>query len=159
MSTESEDRPSPFPWPPVVLAVSIAAGLALDRWLVPLPVPFAETTAVRLAGGLLLLAGIVLMVWAALEFRRHRTSIRPDRGSDSLLLVGPYAFSRNPIYLGEAIAMAGAAIVTNKLWLLLVVPLFVALVVRLAIRREESYLERRFGAPYVDYLLRVRRWI
>jgi protein-S-isoprenylcysteine O-methyltransferase Ste14 len=142
-----------------VLAATIALGLGLDWRLLPLPVPFAETAPVELVGVLLVLAGIVLMVWAALEFRRHRTSIRPDRGSDALLLAGPYAFSRNPIYLGEAIAMIGGAIVLNKLWLLLVVPLFVLLVDRLAIRREETYLERRFGAPYVDYLLRVRRWI
>jgi protein-S-isoprenylcysteine O-methyltransferase Ste14 len=153
------DRPSRFPWPPVLLAGCLAAALALDRLVLPLPVPFAEIAVIDYMGMLMLLGGVVLAVWAALEFRRHRTSIRPDRGSDALLLAGPFAFSRNPIYLGEALALAGAGIAFNRLWLLVAAPLFMVLVTQLAIRREEAYLERRFGAAYGDYRSRVRRWL
>jgi protein-S-isoprenylcysteine O-methyltransferase Ste14 len=159
LSADRDDRPSPFPWPPFLLVAAVAAAVALERLVLPLPVPFAETGLVRFAGLLVLAAGAGLIVWAAIEFRRHRTSIRPDRGSDALLLAGPYAFSRNPIYLGDALALAGAAVAFNRLWLLLAVPVFLFLVDRLAVRPEEAYLARRFGEAYLDYMARVRRWL
>lgn len=159
MSEDELDRPSGFPWPPVLLAASIAVGLGLERVLIRLPVPFAEEPAVHFLGMTLLLAGVVLMVWAALQFRSHQTSIRPDRGSNALVAAGPFAFSRNPIYLAEVMALAGAGIGFNRLWLLLAAPVFAFAVSRLAIEREEAYLERRFGAAYLDYKSRVRRWI
>jgi protein-S-isoprenylcysteine O-methyltransferase Ste14 len=155
----SEDRSSAFPWPPVLFAAAVLIALSLEWLLLRLPVPFAETETVHFTGMLLLLAGIGLIIWAMLEFRRHATSIRPDRASNALMATGPFAFSRNPIYLGEAIALVGAALTFNRLWLLLTVPVFAYLVTRLAIEREEAYLERRFGASYGDYKARVRRWL
>ena len=159
MSEPSNDRPSSFPWPPVLLAVAIAAALGLDSFVLRLPVPFAEVSMVHFSAMTLLFAGLVLIVWAAFQFPRHETSIRPDRGSNALVAAGPYAFSRNPIYLGEAIALVGAGISFNRLWLLLVVPVFVVAMTRLAIEREEAYLERRFGSAFSDYESRVRRWL
>lgn len=159
MSDTSTDRPSTFPWPPLLLAGAIALPFALDWVLIRLPVPFAETDVVQFAGMTLLLAGIGLAVWASIQFPRHETSIRPDRGSDALVAAGPFAFSRNPIYFGEVLALAGAGITFNRFWLVLAAPLFTLAVSRLAIEREEAYLERRFGPAYLDYKSRVRRWI
>ena len=158
MSEDQGDRPSGFPWPPVLLAGFVGLALVLERAL-RLPVPFAELAAVDFLGMTLLLGGGLLVIWAALEFRRHQTSIRPDRGSDALLLTGPFAFSRNPIYLGEVIALVGAGVGFNRLWLIIVAPLFAVAVSRLAIQPEEAYLERRFGAAYLDYKVHVRRWL
>ncbi len=159
MTDSSTDRPSAFPWPPVLLAGVILAALGLERLLLRLPVPFAETDLVHFMGLTLLLGGTGLAVWAALQFRRHQTSIRLDRGSNALVAAGPFAFSRNPIYLGEVLALVGAGTGFNHLWLLLAAPVFAAAISRPAIAREEAYLERRFGAAYLDYKARVRRWI
>ena len=159
MAAPDDDRPSGFPWPPVLLMAAIAVPLALDRFVLRLPVPFAELAAVDFLGMTLLLAGLVLMIWAAIQFRTHQTSIRPDRGSNALVGAGPFAFSRNPIYLAEVVALVGAGVGFNRLWLLLAAPVFAFSVARLAIEREEAYLERRFGAAYLDYKSRVRRWI
>ena len=158
MSNE-QDAPSAFPWPPVLLAGAIALALAVDRWVAPLPVPFAEVGAVRVVGIGLLLGAAVVFVWTASQFKRHGTTIRPDRASTALVERGPFAWSRNPIYLAETIALLGAAIVFNKLMLVLVTPVFAVLVGRLAIRPEEAFLERRFGLLYVAYTSRVRRWL
>ncbi len=159
MSEQQFDRPSRFPWPPVLLAGVIVAALALHRAVLALPVPFAETSIVHYLGMLLMMAGVGLVLWATLQFPRHRTSIRPDRGSDALVFAGPFAFSRNPIYLGEALALAGAGISYNIGWLVVGVPVFMVLVTQLAIRREEAYLERRFSGAYTDYKAHVRRWL
>ncbi len=159
MHPPATDRPSSFPWPPVLLATAIGVGIALDQLLFRLPVPLAETGPAHVIGMLLLLAGAVLVLWAALQFPAHRTSIRPDRGADALVAAGPFAFSRNPIYLGEVLALVGAGIAFNRGWLLLVAPLFAWAVTRLAIIPEEAYLMRRFGPTYQDYTARVRRWL
>lgn len=159
MAETPSDRPNAFPWPPVLLGGAIGLALGLDWFVVRLPVPFAETSIVHFAGMTLMFAGLVLIGWAALQFRSHQTSIRPDRGSDALVAAGPFAFSRNPIYLGEVMALVGAGIGFNRLWLVLVAPLFGFAVSRLAIEREEAYLERRFGSAFADYRSRVRRWL
>lgn len=155
----SEDRPSPFPWPPVLLMLAIGGAFAVDQFIVALPMPMAELALVRVLGWMLLLGGIAIGVWAALAFRAHNTSIRPDRGADALIESGPYAWSRNPIYLGEAIALAGAALAFNRLTFLIAAPLFALAVNRLAIRREEAHLARRFGEAYQRYTERTRRWL
>ncbi|MGD9806376.1 MAG: isoprenylcysteine carboxylmethyltransferase family protein [Hyphomicrobiaceae bacterium] len=153
------DRPSAFPWPPVLLLAAILFALLMDWLRLRLPFPFAETDILRFVGFLLMLAGVVLVVWAMLQFRQHATAIRPDRGSNALMATGPFAFSRNPIYLGEILALVGAGISFNRLWLVLVAPIFGFAVRRLAIEREEAYLERRFGSSYLDYKAHVRRWL
>ena len=153
------DRPRAVPWPPLALAALIAAALAWDHWIAPLPLPFAETMLMRLAGWLLLGVGLALMAWAIVAFRQHETSIRPDRGSSALIIAGPFARSRNPIYLGEVLALLGAALVFNRLSLAMVAPLFMMAVTVLAIQPEEAYLTRRFGQAYADYCDRVRRWL
>lgn len=153
------DRPSAFPWPPVLFGAAVLLALTLDWLVLRLPFPFAETEAVHFAGMLLLMGGILLVAWGISQFYRHATSIRPDRGATALMATGPFAFSRNPIYLGEIIGLIGAGISFNRLWLVLVAPLFAYAVTRLAIEPEETYLERHFGAAYSDYKARVRRWI
>lgn len=158
-SPQHPDRPSAIPWPPVLLAIIIAAALASDRWLVPLPVPFAELSAIAAMGWLLLAGGMAVMVWAALAFRSHNTTIRPDRAATTLITSGPYAFSRNPLYLGEAMALLGAALVFNRMSLALAAVAFVPAVTTLAIHPEERHLERQFADDYRSYAARVRRWL
>ena len=153
------DAPSAFPWPPLLLAGVVGSALAVDRWLMPLPLPFAELTAVRAAGLVILLSSVALLVWAAVEFQRHDTTIRPDRESRALITSGPFAWSRNPIYLAEIVALLGAALVFNKLMLALGAPVFGVLVTALAVRPEEDVLKRKFGLAYEDYCHHVRRWL
>jgi len=159
MSNAPEDRPSTIPWPPILLAGAIVSALAVDRWVLPLPVPLAEHGLVRAAGMAVLAGAIAFSVWAGVAFRRHDTTIRPDRASTTLIQSGPFAATRNPIYLSEVVGLAAAGIVFNKLAFVLVAPLFMALVDRLAIRREEAFLRARFGAAYAHYCERVGRWL
>lgn len=158
MLDASIDRPSTIPWPPILLVGAILVALSFDYWIVPLPIPFAEMLFARLAGLLLLVAGLGLIGWAVHEFRLHATTIRPDRAASHLMTTGAFAYSRNPIYLGEAATLLGAALVTNRLSLAFIVPPFVFAVTRLAIWREEAHLDRQFGAQYAAYCDRVGRW-
>jgi protein-S-isoprenylcysteine O-methyltransferase Ste14 len=151
------DRPSTLPWPPILFVGAIVLALALD-WVLPLPVPFAELTVIDWLGRVMIAGSIGLLIWGALAFCEHRTTIRPDQAASALITSGPFAFSRNPLYLAEAVLLAGVALAFNKLAFLLAVPLFMCAVTRLAILGEERHLEAKFGSAYRDYCAEVRRW-
>ncbi|MEZ5851077.1 MAG: isoprenylcysteine carboxylmethyltransferase family protein [Hyphomicrobiaceae bacterium] len=151
--------PSGVPWPPILLAGCFLAALLWDWWVLPLPVPFAEVDIVHGLGWLLLATAGGLLIWSALAFWRHKTTIRPDRPASALIESGPYAWSRNPIYLADATALMGLGLALNRLSLVVMTAVFVALVARLAIRPEEQHLERRFPQAFAAYRTRVRRWL
>ena len=83
----------------------------------------------------------------------------PNAAATSLVTKGPYRFSRNPIYLGNTIALAGFGLAVRWGWLLLLIPVTIAAVNWLAISREEAHLARRFGEEWRTYAKKVRRWV
>ena len=68
-------------------------------------------------------------------------------------------FSRNPMYTGLAMMVAGGALLAGTWWPLLLLPFALLAVNQLAIKPEETYLGERYGSVYADYRLRVRRWL
>jgi protein-S-isoprenylcysteine O-methyltransferase Ste14 len=140
--------------PPLVYFASLAAGLAL-HWAMPLPfVP----RALAALGAMLMAAGIALFSYSVAKFRAADTPVPGDQPTTAIVRTGPYRFSRNPIYLAFSLFQLGIAIWVSSLWLLVTLAGAVALV-SVVIRREERYLEEKFGAEYVDYKASVRRWV
>jgi protein-S-isoprenylcysteine O-methyltransferase Ste14 len=110
-------------------------------------------------GAALIVAGTGLMGSFVQAFRRARTPFDPYTPSKTIVTDGPYRLTRNPAYLGMALTYAGIATVAHAPWALVPLPAALAVIDRGVIAREERYLERKFGTPYVDYKRRVRRWI
>jgi protein-S-isoprenylcysteine O-methyltransferase Ste14 len=106
-------------------------------------------------------AGLVLDAAALAAFVRARTTVNPLRPEKSSALVrsGAYRLSRNPMYLGLALLLAGWAIWLANALALALLPAFVAWLDRFQIRPEERALAARFGAEYEAYRARVRRWL
>jgi protein-S-isoprenylcysteine O-methyltransferase Ste14 len=113
----------------------------------------------RYAGLVIIGLGLALMVWAAVHFRRAGTNIHPHQPALALVTGGPYRFTRNPMYLGMAGILLGAALLLGSLSPFIVIPGFMALVGERFIDQEEAKLEATFGAPYLDYKEKVRRWL
>lgn len=151
-------RANTFPWPPVLLALAIAGAFIAGRFA-PLPWPGLEDAPARVIGVVIGATGIVLIVWAIASLWRHQTTVMPDRTSTALVTTGPYTLLRNPIYLGEVMAMLGAAELTKNVWFIVAALAFAALVTWLQIIPEERHLDARFGQDYRDYKERARRWI
>ncbi|HWZ86744.1 MAG TPA: isoprenylcysteine carboxylmethyltransferase family protein [Thermoanaerobaculia bacterium] len=146
-----------FP-PPLLYVVALAVGFFLQhRW--PVPVAPGHPRVASAAGAVLVVLGLGLAVGGVMTFRRAGTSPNPTRPTRALTIAGPYRFTRNPMYLGLALASAGAAVASNALWPFLLVVPAAALMVPLVIAREERYLEGKFGDEYVRYRSSVRRWI
>jgi protein-S-isoprenylcysteine O-methyltransferase Ste14 len=91
--------------------------------------------------------------------RRRQTNILPHRAAGRLVTTGPFSFTRNPIYVGNATLMAGVGVAFGNLWFVLLGVVSALAVDRLAIRREERHLAARFGQEWIDYASRVPRWL
>lgn len=109
-------------------------------------------------GGVLIAAALGLVVWSAKAFRNHETPIHPRRKPRTLLTTGPYALSRNPIYLAMAMIALGFALICGSVGALLPVPLFVWIVTVRFIRGEEFHIDRNFGEEWRRYTEKTRRW-
>jgi protein-S-isoprenylcysteine O-methyltransferase Ste14 len=110
-------------------------------------------------GGSLLVAGVALMAWWVASFRRAETPMPPWEPTTALVTSGPYLVSRNPAYLSDALIYIAVAVLADALWVLLPLPLVLLVMQQGVIKREERYLERRFGQGYLDFKARRRRWL
>ena len=142
--------------PPVYFVVALGVMALLD-FAVPLLPIIARPY--RYAGFAIIALGLVPALWAALLFRRAGTGIVPFSPATALVVRGPYRFTRNPMYLGLSMTLLGAAILMGSLTPFLVVPAFMALITDRFIAPEEAMLERAFGASYLAYKAKVRRWL
>lgn len=147
-----------FP-PPLYYVIGLIVGFVIQYfYAIHLGRPGHQVIEFAL-GGIWILAGLLLMGWALLTFRRAATSPIPHRPTTALTGDGPYHLTRNPMYLGMALVSIGVSLAGNALWPLLSVPVALVLIDRLVIRKEERYLEMKFGDQYRDYRKRVRRWL
>jgi protein-S-isoprenylcysteine O-methyltransferase Ste14 len=143
--------------PPIAWALAALAGLALN-WLMPLPFLPAALAAGWL-GAIVFALALALVAWAISTITRAGSNVPTSLPTTTIVEIGPYRFTRNPIYLGMVLGLIGLAIAFNSLWLLMTLVPF-ALVIRYdVITREEAYLERKFGDVYRRYRARVRRWL
>lgn len=139
-----------------VLAVAIAGG-----WLFPLaflPAP-GLLSIVTWLGVVVALAGFLLEAAAARALVSAATPVRPFTAPNALVTTGPFAWSRNPLYVGMLILIAGVALALSLEWGLLLVPLLWLCLDRLVIPHEETALREAFGAAFDGYAQRVRRWL
>jgi len=142
--------------PPVWLA-----GLAALAWLQAdrLPVGPPGGGWVGLPAGMLVGGGALVMALAVVEMQRARTTVLPHGEPAALVTSGVFRVSRNPIYLGDAMVLAGLALYWGAWPSLALVALFVWLATDRFIRPEEARLRARFGAAFEAYARRTRRWL
>ncbi len=141
--------------PPLFIVLPLALGWALDTRLPPAPLP----ADVRPVGGVLLLLGLTLVAWAVRAQAVAGTNPDVRTPTTALVVVGPYALSRNPIYLGFVIGHAGIALLLLSTWALAAAVPAAVLLHRMVILREEAFLREQFGDLYDQYCARVRRWV
>ena len=128
------------------------------RWLpafhVNIPASMFLTGAFTLAGVLVAAAGVI-------EFRRAQTTVNPmaPEAASALVTRGVYRFSRNPMYLGFALALLGWAVFLSNAAALVGIVAYVWYLTRFQIVPEERMLEGKFGPAFETYRRSVRRWL
>ncbi|WP_171231280.1 isoprenylcysteine carboxylmethyltransferase family protein [Ruegeria sp. HKCCA4812] len=112
-----------------------------------------------LLSGVLIGGGILMAVLAVVEFRRHKTTVIPHETPSSMVQSGIYKRSRNPIYVGDVLILAGLVLRFDAVLSLVLVPVFVWVLERRFILPEEDRLRRTFRADFARYERKTRRWI
>jgi protein-S-isoprenylcysteine O-methyltransferase Ste14 len=143
--------------PPLIALALIAVGVVVHLLS---PVHFLPTGWLQLAVGLpLVVLGIGVVAAAVKAFQRADTDERFARPTSAIVSDGPYSWSRNPMYVGATLAYVGVALAGNSLWILVLAPMLVAYFWFGVVRREERYLQNKFGDAYGEYSSHVRRWV
>lgn len=140
-------------FPPVWLAVFVVLGGLIGRiWTITFPYSS------EIGAGLLLL-GLLWMIIAVLQLLMVRTAIMPRQEASTLVTGGIFRLSRNPIYLGDVLFLAGLLLHWGALIALPLVPVFMVVLYHRFIAEEEERLTRDYGDIYTKYQSTTRRWI
>ena len=144
--------------PPIYFALT-----ALVMWLIARNTNFMEFAFPGQAFLALLLAvgGIAVGAMALAHFSKAKTTFHPTDPEKTTVIVdsGVYAISRNPMYLGLAMGLAGIAIYFGAPLNMVPLIVFIWIITEMQIKPEEDILRKNFGEPYEAYCRRVRRWI
>jgi protein-S-isoprenylcysteine O-methyltransferase Ste14 len=142
--------------PPLVYLGAIALGLLLH---VAWPVRFVPDVINPALGAAAVVLAVALFFYAVRTLRVAGTPVPGNRPTTTIVRMGPYRWSRNPIYLAFSLFQLGVAIWLDSLWLLLTLIPAATLMAFVVIPREEQYLEARFPSDYSAYKASVRRWL
>ena len=146
---------------PDAYAAMVIAGVLLLDFVVPLPLlpPAGLTAPFTWAGVVLALGGFALEIRAAQALTAAGTTTRANGTPRALVTSGPFAWSRNPFYIGLLLVLAGACLALSLEWALLGLPLLWLLLDRLVVPHEEARLAQGFGAEWFTYAGATRRWL
>ncbi len=150
------DNPGVIAFPPALYAGTLLIGLLLDSVF---PIGFLPRSVALILGVLALICAALIAISAFRVMNRARTAIHPSHPTTAIVSDGVFSLSRNPIYLSITLLYIGITLLFSALWaLLLLLPLLVIVQIGV-VKREEIYLERKFGDEYLRYKTRVRRWV
>lgn len=137
-----------------------------NRSYTPVPflivmIAFARPTVWTMAGGAVIaLAGEAFRFWGV-AYAGPLTRVTGNVGAPELMTSGPFARTRNPLYVGNILLYAGVAVMANALtpWVLLATLVFFAFQYAAIVSLEEEFLAREFGNQYEAYRQAVPRFV
>lgn len=143
--------------PPAWLLLCLVIAWAQSIYL-PMGLSLGEVVP-DLLGGLLVGGGLVLMALAVYEMRRQRTTVVPHLEADRLVTTGIFSRTRNPIYAGDVLVLAGLVLTWDAILSLPLVPILLWVLERRFVIPEEDRLRRKFRADFARYAQNTRRWV
>jgi protein-S-isoprenylcysteine O-methyltransferase Ste14 len=155
---EQPDAAAVRVFPPAVPLLTILIGIGLNHFW-PIDLGFPKFARYAVGGVVVAGAFLALGFWSVVLFRRSGQSENPWKPTPQLVARGPFRFTRNPMYLQMILICLGVGVILGNIWILIISPFGAWVLQRFAILPEEAYLERKFGARYVAYKRRVRRWL
>jgi protein-S-isoprenylcysteine O-methyltransferase Ste14 len=159
MSNAVPDRAEFVIFPPVIPCSTLVAACLL-QWLEPLGLLVHLGAVLRIAAGVAVLAaGMAMMAAGRRAMWRHGTNVNPLRPTTALVTDGVFRYTRNPLYVGVSIGLCGVALVFALDWVLVLIAPACVLLHFAVVRREERYLEQKFGDAYRAYVARVPRYL
>ncbi len=158
MTDAALDRPDVVVFPPVIPLVTLVMACVL-QWLMPLGWIAGLEPSVRIGiGAIIALSGLVTTSAGRRALIKHGTNVNPSQPTPRLVTDGVFGHTRNPLYVGVSVALCGLALIFDLDWILLLIVPSCVLLHFAVVRREERYLERKFGDAYRHYKARVPRY-
>ena len=152
---QSADHANVIGYPPLIaLAFTAVGGIVHYFWPVSVALRPIAWTLAGVAG----VASMSLARWGAWQLKHAGTAIDPYGSSSAIVTSGPYAYSRNPLYLAIGLLFAALALACNSVAMLAMIPPWFVIMHFGVVLREEQYLAAKFGATYTAYQRQVRRW-
>lgn len=154
----SPDHPGVIAPPPLIYVGVLGLALLLD-WMAGGPgfgLPYVPR---MILAALLLIVGAAIQIAGGTRFMAAKTNIHPWKPSKSVVTTGIFRYTRNPMYLGMALIYVSLSLLADSVLALAGLPVALAIMHYGVIKREEHYLEIKFGEVYRDYKSRTRRWI
>ena len=144
--------------PPLALVVLFGAVM----WFASASSAFTLSLPWRAAFALMLFTvGLAIVVAGGVAFRRAKTTVNPltPEATTAMVTAGVYRFTRNPMYLGFLLVLAGWAMYLSNVLAFALLPLFVLYMNRFQIVPEERALSAKFPDAFTAYKCSVRRWL
>jgi len=143
--------------PPIVYLGLGLIGVGMD-YVIPLSIGIDPP--LTYIGVIVIIFSIVSTVFVAKNlFKKYETSPDPWGTTTKIITTGPYKYSRNPMYIFACGVPVGLGIAFNTFWALFAFIPALIIVYFTAVKKEEKYLEAKFGQAYIDYKRKVRRWL
>jgi protein-S-isoprenylcysteine O-methyltransferase Ste14 len=155
-SFSDRDPAAPVIPPPVMAGLTGLAAYGVDR---ATGTKRILPRGVRPLGFGTILAGIAMSAWGFLHFKERHVNPSPWHRPSDFVSDGPYAISRNPMYLGGMLVLLGIGLVRGSIPALLSPLAFMTVLSHTQITFEEAALQDTYGAEYDEYKQRVRRWL
>jgi len=144
-----------FP-PPLIFLLMMLFAYGINYYY---PINIGVSSKIKYLGWFLVVSSICLVIYISRLFARIETHIEPWKPTTAIISTGIYAYSRNPIYVAFCLIAIGVGIIVNSFWVLFSFLPSAALVYFIAIKKEEDYLQNKFGEEYFQYKNSVRRWL
>lgn len=156
VKSSEKDNPGVIALPPLIFIAFIGVGVILHNLF---PMHFIQGPLRNIVGVIFLAYSVLVSALAILQMRRAGTNIDVRKPSTTIVTDGIYRFTRNPMYLSMALLMIAISVLISNIWILILTPVFIIVIQKGVIEREERYLEGKFGVEYTSYKQRTRRWI
>tara|TARA_Y100000310_G_C20530024_1_gene737947 strand:+ start:194 stop:658 length:465 start_codon:yes stop_codon:yes gene_type:complete len=151
-----KDTPGVLLPPPLILIIFAIAGAIANKLE---PMGISDSSWIMISGFMMIILGVVIIKTSIKYMNLAETNVNPYRPSSKIVTDGPFHYSRNPIYVGLSIGYLGFAPMFISYWILILFPAYFLTMTFGVIKREEKYLEKKFGQEYLDYKRKVGRWL
>ncbi len=153
---EDNDNAGIIAHPPIFYIISVIVALIIDYFV---PLAMGEAPILKMFAILMAVLGIGIFISAGKMFRTDKQNVSVHTKTESIYQSGIYSRTRNPIYLGVLMVVIAGGIYFDEPWIFITQIPLVLFFNKQVIGKEEAYLERKFGAEYIEYKKKVRRWI
>lgn len=156
MTLEKDEKGASVKFPPPLIFLILMFAAYGMHYIWPIDISGSK---LKYIGIVMVLLGFGIVILVSQSFKRVKTNIEPWKPTTTIISNGVFAYSRNPIYVAFCLITIGVGISLNSIWILFSVIPCVMLVYYIAIKKEEVYLEEKFGEEYLQYKSKVRRWL